>query len=457
MKISKRKKLLGLALTGSFGLLGATNALAVAGVNISNTATLGYDVGGTTQTVIESAGGAGNSTPGVGNGTPTDFMEDRVINFTVTREAFASPVPGSTQQAVPFLVDNTGNGTYGFLLAGVHNLGVLDPAGSGNNDIFTPTTIETYVDTNGNGILDPAEIVASGAFISTLAPADAPVRVFVVADIPLNSRVPNPLVNGDVAVVSLVAHPAENALNSGVTDGVAADAIVIDDNGNFSPGGTFTNGTAVVPDASASAATVADDPTTMQTVFNDTATTDAVTGATIDANGNVDVNQNAQQSAFSSYTIATAALTVAKTISSGGPSGGALWDPINNAVSPKSIPGAYVTYAVTITNTGAANADLTTLADTLAAALDLDPDFVTSAGPGNPTGVAGQSFRLTHSNTAVSFCTGDVADADADGCSYTGGAGGDISVNINTVMGGAPNATLANGESLTIEFNAIVQ
>ncbi len=453
MKTSKRNKLLGLALTGSFGLLGATNAFAVAGVNISNTATLGYNVGGAVQTVIESAAGAGNSTPGAGNGTPTDFMEDRVINFTVTREAFASPVPGSTQQAVPFLVDNTGNGTHGFLLAGVHNLGALDPAGSGNFDIFTPTTIETYVDANNNGILDPAEIVASGAFITTLAPADAPVRVFVVSDIPLNSRVPNPLVNGDVAVVSLVANPAETALDSGSTTGIAADAIVIDDNSNFSPGGTFTNGTAVVPDASGSAATVADDPATMQTVFNDTATTDAVTGATIDANGVADVNQNAQQSAFSSYTIATAALTVSKDVSPAG----ALWDPINLAVSPKSIPGAYVTYTVTITNTGAANADLTTLTDALAAALDLDPDFVTNAGPGNPTAGAGVSFVLTHSNTAVGLCTGDVADADTDGCSYTGGAGGSISVNINTVMGGAPNATLANGESLTIEFNVIVQ
>jgi uncharacterized repeat protein (TIGR01451 family) len=277
--------------------------------------------------------------------------------------------------------------------------------------------------------------------------------VFVVSDIPLNSRVPNPLVNGDVAVVSLVAQPAETAVGSGSTTGIAADAIVIDDNSHFSPGGTFTNGTAVVPNASASAATVADDPSTMQTVFNDTATTDAVTGATIDANGNVDVNQNAQQSAFSSYSIATAALSVSKDVSPAG----ALWDPINNAVSPKSIPGAYVTYTVSIANTGAANADLTTLTDALAAALDLDPDFVTSAGPGNPTGIAGQAFRLTHSNGMVSFCTGDVGDLDADGCSYTGGAGGSISVNINTVMAGAPNATLANGETLTIEFNVIVQ
>ncbi len=197
MKTSKRNKLLGLALTGGFGLLGATNALAVAGVNISNTATLGYDVGGTAQTVIESAAGAGNSNPGVNNGTPTDFMEDRVINFTVTQEAFATPVPGSTQQIVSFLVDNTGNGTHGFLLAGVHNLGAIDPAGSGNSDIYTPTTIVTYVDANNNGTLDPAEIVATGAYISALIPTDPPVRVFVVSDIPLNSRVPNPLVNGD--------------------------------------------------------------------------------------------------------------------------------------------------------------------------------------------------------------------------------------------------------------------
>jgi len=446
MKTSKRNKLLGLALTGSFGLLGATNAFAAAGVAISNTATLGYKVGGSVQTVIESASGAGNSTPGVGNGTATDFIEDRVINFTVTRDTLATPVPGSTQQPVAYLIDNTGNGTHGFLLAGVHNLGALDPAGSGNSDIFTPTTIETYVDVNNNGILDPAEIVATNSYIPSLAPADPPVRVFVVSDIPLNSRAPAPLVNGDVAVVSLVAHAAINN-----TTGIAADAINSDDNGNTSPGGVFTNGNATV--AAGSATTIADDPTTMQTVFNDTAATDAVTGATIDANGIADVNQNAQQSAFSSYTIATAALTVTKDV----PVTGALWDPINNAASPKSIPGAYVTYTVTIANSGAANADLTTLADTLAAALDLDPDFITNAGPGNPNGAVGQSFRLTHSNGTIAYCTGDIADANGDGCSYTGGAGGSLSVDINAVMGGAPNATLANGESLKIEFNVIVQ
>ncbi len=452
MKTSKRNKLLGLALTGGFGLFGASNAFAVAGVAISNTAALGYNVGGAVQTVIESApGAAGNSTPGVNNGTPTLFVEDRVINFTVTREAFATPVPGSTQQAVPFLVDNTGNGTYGFLLAGIHNLGALDPAGSSNPDVFTPTTIQTYVDTNNNGILDPAEIVATNSYIPTLAPATAAVRVFVVSDIPLNSRVPAPLVNGDVAVVTLVAQPAETVVGGGSTTGIAADAINSDDNGNTSPGGVFTNGSAIVP--AGGATTIADDPATMQTVFNDTATTDAVTGATIDANGVVDVNKNAQQSAYSSYTIATAALTVSKDV----PLTGALWDPINNAVSPKSIPGAYVTYTVTIANTGAANADLTTLTDTLATALSLDPDFITSAGPGNYNGIAGQSFRLTHSNGTVNFCTGDVGDTDADGCSYAGGVGGAISVNINTVMGGAPNATLANGESLKIEFNVIVQ
>jgi uncharacterized repeat protein (TIGR01451 family) len=443
MKKSKRNKLLGLALTGSFSLFGASSAFAAANDDIGNRATLLYEVGGALQTEIESASGTGNSTPGANQGADTVFKEDRVINFTVTQEAGASTsvAPGSTDttaNAVPFVIQNLGNAPQGFLLKGVHNLAGSDPYTTGI-DIFTPTNIRTYVDVNDDGNYVLAD---DGAveFVTTVA-AGAQVRVFVIADIPTTRTDATGIQNDDLAVVSLVAQVSDDG-----TTGIAADAILEDDNGNISPGGTFSAAGAV---GSGTAVTNADNPATMETVFNDPAGTEDGTGT---APGSV---KNGQSADASSYIIATAVLTVTK--STPAPPNSTLWDPINNAVSPKSIPGAYVTYTITIANTGAADADLTTLTDTLAAALELDPDFITNAGPGNATSAAGDSFRLIHSAGGVGstqFCTGVVDAPTPDGCSYIGK---DISIDINAVMGGAPFATLTTGQSLTIEFNVIVQ
>ena len=443
MMTNKRNKLLSLTLAGSFSLFGASGVYAAAGDTISNFATLQYSVGTTPQTVIESGSGAGNSVPGAGyataNGLTTDFLEDRIINFTVTREAGADVVPGSTgQAAAAYIVENTGNGTHGFLLAGVHNLGALDPLGSGNSDIYTPTNIQTWVDVNDDGNYVPAD--DNVAYIASMAPGAAnAVRVFVVADIPLADRAANALVNGDVAVVSLVAQAAAD----GAT-GIAADAITADDNSNTSPGGTFTNGAAVV--AAGTAATNPDTPTTMETVFNDTAATDPVTGATIDATGANDADQNAQQSAYSTYTVQSAALTVTKASST-------LYDPINLEVSPKAIPGATVRYTITVTNAvGAAAATLTNITDVLNDTL-MDP-VLSNGGAGNAIfpGSTGNNVRIVDGGNTETFCLAD--GSAADGCTYAGGLGDTVTVDLGTAAG---TATLNAGESLTVEFNVIVQ
>lgn len=446
MKTSKRNKLLGLALTGGFSLFSATNVYAAAGDSISNTATLNYQVGGASQTLIESGSGAGNSAPGLGNGTPTDFLEDRIINFTVIREgATVQVAPNSTQQAIPYIIENTGNGTHGFLLTGVHNTAALDPFGSANNDIFDPTTIETWVDVDDDGVFIPAN--DNVAFIASMAPGAAnDVRVFVVSDIPLNSRVPNPLVNGDVAVMTLVAQAAIN----GAT-GIVADAITNDDNGNTSPGGTFTNGGAVVP---AGAVTInVDNPATMEDVFNDTATTDPVTGITIDATGANDVDQNAQQSAYSGYTIQSAALTVTKASIT-------LYDPINLETLPKAIPGATVRYTVTIANAaGAAAATLTSVTDVLT--LTLMDGQLSNGGAGNAIfpGSAGNNVRIVDGLGAAAFCLADNGDANADGCSYNGALGDTVTVDLSHPQMGVKGLTntLNATESATVQFNVIVQ
>ena len=438
MKTLTRNRLIGLALAGGFSLIHAPNALAAAGDTIGNTATIGYSVNGAAQTVIESAGGAGNTTPGVGNGAATTFVEDRSLNFVVTRGGATSSVtPNGTLQAVEFTLQNTGNASQGFLLKGLNNADTTADPHGGSADIFDASAVQTFVESGATPGFQQAEDTA--AFVATLAPA-ATATVYVVSTIPaVRSDGLTALVNGDVAVMSLVAQVAVN--NS---TGIAADAIVIDDNNHASPGGTgFTNGAADVT-AGVAVPAIGDDPTTEQVVFADIAV------GTQDGTGAVDAASNAQHSDDSSYTVQSASLTVSK-------ASVALWDPANLNANPKSFPSAYVRYTITIANAaGAANADLTTLSDVLNASLALDPDFRDGTAANNPTSAAGDAIQITHVDNAVTnYCTGDAGDGDGDGCAYTGGAGGTIDVNIATVMGA--NAQLAGGESLTITFNAIIQ
>ena len=439
MKTSKRNKLLSLALAGSCGLFGASNALADAGDPILNRATLSYDVGTVTQTAIESGTGAGNSTPGVGAGSDTSFIEDRVVNFTVADSGVTgNAVPGGTLQATAFTITNNSNVALDFLLRGLNNPdATADPQG-GTADEFDASAIQTFVEDGTTPGFQPAEDTA--VFVGSLAEG-ATETVYVVATIPLVDSGANALVNTNVAVMTLVA---QAAAAGGTGDGTGA--IMRDDNGNVSPGdggaGAFSNGAATLTTVAAS--DTADNAAAMDTVFNDPAGTQngaAAAGAA----------QNGQHADDNSYTIQAAELTVAK-------ASAALWDPVNLDSNPKSIPGAYVRYTITISNAvGAADADLTTLNDALVAALDLDPDFGDGTAANNPTNAVGDAVQITHVDNAVTnFCTGDVAPGDGDGCTYTGGAGGTLSVDINAVMGAA-DAQLSAGESLTITFNAIVQ
>jgi uncharacterized repeat protein (TIGR01451 family) len=429
MKKVKQIRLLSLLLAGGFGLMQAPTVFAAAGDTIGNTATINYSVGTVPQTDIESAPGAGNSTPGVGVGTSTDFVEDRLINFTVANGGSTGQVtPGATLQWTEFTVDNTGNATQDFLLAGLNNAnGTADPFG-GNNDSFdaTPGTIQVFVESNPvpDGFQPGTD---TAVFIDELA-AGAQATVYVVSTIPLTNGVPAPLVNGDVAVMSLLVQAA--AGGAATTEGAA---IVDDDNAHASPGGTFSNGGTVVG-AGTGGTDIADNPATMQTVFGDVA-------------GTQDGATDAQHSADSSYTVLAAVLNVTK-ISA------ALWDPINADSNPKSIPGGYVRYTITIENTGTVSADLTTITDTLAGSLDIDPDLGSGNAGNTPVSGVGDSFEITHVDNAVTqYCT---AAADADACGYApAGPGGTVTVDIGTEMGA--NATLAPGESLTVIFNAIVQ
>ena len=451
MKNFNLKRLSGLALAGSLGILHAPTLFAAAGDTIGNTATLNYSVNGATQTLIESAPG-GNSTPGLGAGTSTDFLEDRVVNFTVSEVGGATTTvaPNSTLQVQTFTVTNNGNGTQDFIFSALNNAnGTADPHG-GANDNFDVVSSQVFVETTGAGFSAADD---TNIFADQLAPL-ASVTVYIVSTIPDDVTV----ADDDLAVMSLVAQVADGSAAS-ADDSVAANAgaaITNDDNNRTSPAGTYNNGaTAVAAGTSNNTA----DTAGVDVVFNDPA-------GTLDSAGAADTAGNGQASADDSYTVSAASLTVTKIAT-------VLNDPVNGSTNPKAIPGAYVTYTVTVANTGLpgdAAADTTTTSDALQAAgvgfgsVTLAPDFNDAAGA--PTNAAGDSFEVDTTGTARAsagtfYCT---SAADADGCDYTGGSGGTVTLDAsaNGVPGltdadaGYDSGELQPGDTVIFRYNAII-
>ena len=406
MKSMNTKRLLALAFTSCLAAMYSQTASAVAGDTITNTATLSYDVGGANQVPITSP--------------DADFIEDRVINFTVAETAgtigTTNAAPNSAA-GVTFDVLNNSNAILDFSLTVIQD-------GADNFDV---SGVSFFLEEGSNAGYQPLEDTVAVTFLDEVG-IGAAVTVHVVGTTPISTSVSN----GDVANITLVAQAAV-----GGVAGQGAD-ITNDDNGNISPGGTASD--------------TADNAGAMDTVFNDAA-------GTLNSLGAADVVRNGQHSADDSITIASAELTVTKTSA-------ALWDPVNLNSNPKSFPGSYVRYTIDVANAGTAtaSADLTTLSDALVATLDLDPDFADGTATNNPTTVANNSIRVTVAGstrtvTSVDCTTGVV---DADGCSYTGGAGGTIAVDLSLLLAAdVPNSygagELKPGETVSITFNVIVQ
>ena len=199
------------------------------------------------------------------------------------------------------------------------------------------------------------------------------------------------------------------------------------------------------------AATAGGDTVNVDIVFADIAGTEAGDGA-----------RDAKHSARNTYSVVTAALTVTKTAS-------LLCDPFNGLAlavpGAKNIPGAMTQWAISVTNTGAAAATLTTITDTLAASLALDPGQAAGltvptnaatcvAGPGTlgfeVTASAARNIGGTAAVTTHYFTSAN----DADGVDNNAGA---ITATFATILpadGGHATAGLLNaGETVTVIFN----
>ncbi|MFY7835721.1 MAG: hypothetical protein ACOVQ0_05510 [Novosphingobium sp.] len=330
-------------------MLAATSALALFAFGATTAHAAGTTAGNTitnTATINYQVGGISQNAE-----TASDTLTvDRKINLTVAEVGSATTVvtPGSVSQVTTFTVTNNSNAPLDFALEALQQTG--GTAAHGGTDTFTASNVRIYVDTNNSGSYESASDTLV-TFLDEIA-ADATRRVFVVSDVPLG------LANGSVAGVALRA--------TGREAGTAA-----------------TQGAALTQ-------TTGGNTAGMDTVFADTTA------------GTDDAARDAAHSARDDYTVATAALTVAKTSR-------IVSDPVNNTTNPKMIPGAVVEYCIAVTNAaGASSASTIAVNDPLPATVTYEPTFGVKVD-GTVSGGVCQADGATAGSQASGTVTGTIA------------------------------------------------
>ncbi|ANK11991.1 DUF11 domain-containing protein [Erythrobacter neustonensis] len=310
------KQLLGAVSAVALVAMSSAPALAAgtsAGTTITNNVSVSFNVGG----VAQNAQTASNS-----------FTVDQRVNVNVVNNGPATSVsPNQTNRVLSFDVTNLSNSTVDLALT-TSLLG-----GTAANI----SNFRVFRDTNGNGLLDSAELTAGPITYLDEVAADATVKVLVVSDISINAA------NGNTFDVALIA----DAHAAGTANTLGAQLV-----------GTSGANTAGIDTV----------------LFDGAGTADAANDGAFSATGR--------------YTVAGAVLTLAKTSR-------VISDPVNLTNNPKAIPGATVEYCITVANAaGAATATNVNVVD------DLPADVTYSAAygifiNGNATctsGTAGGTF-----------------------------------------------------------------
>ena len=330
-----------------FALVHSANTQAAAGDSISNIATLNYVIGGVPGSVESSP--TGNATPGPGNGTPTTFIEDRIVNFIVTAvdASAVSVTSGQVNAVTTFTVTNTGNATHDFLLTAVNT--TPNPFGTPADNIDPVPPLQVFVEdgtTPGYQQVEDTDV-----FIDELA-IGATQTAYIVVTMPV-------AVAADVAAVALVAQVAEGGVAA--TEGAAINN---DDNANTSPAGTYSNGATAVP---AGTATDIPDTAGMDTVFNDPA---GAAAEDVDSTGLAqDVAQNGQHSDASAYEVAGSPVIITKSVTVIDTLGGT--DPH---------PGSTLRYTLDVTVIGGSNVNNLVVTDPVPANTTYTPGSITLNG-----------------------------------------------------------------------------
>lgn len=343
--------------------------------------------------------------------TSASFLVDNKVNLTVAEVGgsltTAGVVPGATGVVTTFTVTNNGNTVQDYTLS------VNNAIASGQilfgTDNFDVTACSAFVESGANADYQPGEDTAT--FIDELA-ADDDATVHVVCS------VPNDRVNTDVSLVSLTATTRNG-------------------------GGASALGALTTQDAGADVANA------VQVVF-------------ADVDGSDDAVRDGAHSARDGYLVTSAVIAVAKTST-------LLCDPFNGVTNPKHIPGAIVRWTIEVENTGATSATLSTITDTLNAAMAHDANLVVptdaascDTATGTPEGAAGRGFQIEYSNAARALGgTGGylTSVSDADGATISGQ---DVTIDFAAALpadagDGYVAGELKAGESATVTFNVTIQ
>lgn len=240
--------------------------------------------------------------------------------------------------------------------------------------------------------------------------------------------------NTDVAALAwFVDSNANGSYQAGVDTATAIDTLAADATitvfGVVTVPGTATNNQFANVRLRA---TAADPGTNGATLVTETAGAD--TAGTVDVVF-ADTDRNGWQEADDQYAVQSAALAVAKASS-------VVNDPINGATNPKAIPGAYVEYAITMTNTGAMPANGVAINDPLPANTTFRADAYG----------ASQDVRLQVGSAAATYCIAESpSDTNNDGC-YRNASG-------ELIVGGGAMPVVATGaaNAVTVRFQVVIQ
>ena len=348
---------IGAALAAVVGSGPALAAGTSAGASVSNSFTLDYQVGGVSQTQINTSG------------SPTLFTVDRKIDLTVTTVANATVSPGQTGARVVYGVLNSGNDNAAWRLS------VKDIAAD-TFDISAYTAVY-YADAGSDGVFTPGVDDAGAGTAYTLG---AGVTPDVAPDATLWV-----VLTGDIA--------------AGATNGQFDDVALIAN--SFYPTASLDAAYASTPGTEITAAASNTLTGAAQDVLADAA------GA---AGAPEDVANDGAHSSTARYTVAAAAVTAGKTVAV------VATNPVNCATDAIAggfaAPGACVEYVISASNAAGASATATNIA--ISDVLPDEVQWVAAAQSGftvagtltNPTGGAGCTTGCTVSLTGASLAPG---------------------------------------------------
>lgn len=379
-----------------FGLTLQANAAAIgtpADTTIANQATVDYEVGGVNQPDIPSSPtGCSDTTCGAN----TTFKVDRKLDLNVAEAGSGRTVvvPGdsaTSYKCLGFNVTNESNATLDFLLTSVQMASGTDPWGG--TDTFDATSLSVVVD-GGNGTCGVED---TATYIDSLASGDT-ILVWV------KGTIPNSTVDGDIAGVILTAQVAETS----ATPNTPGAAIASDDSGT------------------------ADDTGTVEDVF-------------ADGQGDTDGDNDGKDSDTDSWEVNSANITVTKTSE-------VVWDPINlwggDGTEPHAIPGAVITYTITVENSGDVSATNVVVSDDLTTTLALGVTFKTQYDDNTTTCAAAYGIVVSTATTAnapePTICETNAADGDS------------ASFNVGTDVVTGTIGTVAAAGSQTVKFQVTI-